>query len=252
MIILVIILGLVIGSFLNVCIYRIQRNQSIIKPGSKCPACDHKLKYWENIPILSYLFLRGKCSDCNTRISLRYPLVELITSIVFLLLYYTFGYTIETFLFCILFCIVIIITFIDIDIQLIPDKLLILCLIPTTIYIILTDLNDIWIYLIGAIGLSGGFLLVGYLGKLIYKEDSMGMGDVKYAFILGLLLGWKNGLLAVGIAFISAAIIIIFLFIFKKLTPRQRIPFGPFMSIGLLAALVWGNKIINWYFHFYN
>ena len=112
MIILVIILGLVIGSFLNVCIYRIQRNQSIIKPRSKCPVCGHKLKYWENIPILSYLFLRGKCSNCNTRISLRYPLVELLTSIVFLLLYYTFGYTVETFLFCILLCIVIIITFI--------------------------------------------------------------------------------------------------------------------------------------------
>jgi leader peptidase (prepilin peptidase)/N-methyltransferase len=244
MIILVIILGLAVGSFLNVCIYRIQRNQSIIKPRSKCPVCDHRLKNWENIPILSYLFLRGKCSNCNTRISLRYPLVELLTSIVFLLLYYTFGYTVETFLFCILLCIVIIITFIDIDVQLIPNKLLVLCLVPTTIYIMLTGFNNIWIHLIGAIGLSGGFLLVGYLGKLIYKEDSMGMGDVKYAFVIGLLLGWKNGLLAVGI--------VLFLFIFKKLTPRQRIPFGPFMSIGLLVALVCGNKIINWYFHFYN
>ena len=252
MIILIIILGLVIGSFLNVCIYRIQHNQSIVKPRSKCPVCDYKLKYWENIPILSYLFLYGKCSNCNAHIPLRYPLVELLTSIVFLILYYNFGYTIETFLFSVITCIIIVITFIDIDVQIIPNELLMLCLIPITLFILLTSLNDIWVHLIGAIGISGGFLLVGYLGKLIYKEDSMGMGDVKYAFILGLLLGWKNGLLAVFIAFISAALIILLLFIFKKLTPRQRIPFGPFMSIGLLVALVWGNNFINWYFNFYN
>ncbi len=249
--ILIIVLGLSIGSFLNVCIFRIPNNESISKPRSRCPKCKHQLKFWENIPVLSYLFLRGKCSSCHTRISLRYPLIEILTSLVFLLLYYYYGYTIKTLLLCVLFSIVIIITFIDIDVQLIPNKLLLLGLIPVSIYIILFALDNIWRYLLGAIGLSALFYLIGYLGRIFYKEDSMGMGDVKYAFLIGLLLGWKSGLLALGFSFIFASIIIVLLFVQKKLKSKQKIPFGPFMSLGLLASLIWGEKIIEWYLHFY-
>jgi leader peptidase (prepilin peptidase) / N-methyltransferase len=249
--ILIIILGLSIGSFLNVCIYRLPNNESISKPRSRCPKCKHQLKFWENIPIVSYVFLRGKCSNCSTHISLRYPLIEILTSLLFLLLYYYYGYTIQTLLLIILFSIVIVITFIDIDIQIIPNKLLVLGIIPVSIYIVLYGLNDILGYLFGAFGLSALFLLISYLGKIFYQEDSMGMGDVKYAFLIGLLLGWKNGILALGISFIFAAVIIVALFIQKKLKSRQKIPFGPFMSLGLLISLIWGDKIIEWYLNFY-
>ena len=249
--ILIIVLGLAIGSFLNVCIHRLPRHESISKPRSRCPKCNHQLKFWENIPVISYIFLRGKCSKCHAQISLRYPLVEVLTSLIFLLLYCYYGYTVQTLLLCILFSIVIIITYIDIDVQLIPNKLLILALIPVSIYIILPGLSNIWVHLLGAFSLSGLFFLIGYLGKILYKEDSMGMGDVKYAFVIGLLLGWKSGILALIISFICAAIIILILSILKKIKSRQKLPFGPFMSVGLLTSLIWGDKIIEWYLQFY-
>ena len=135
--ILIIVLGLAFGSFLNVCIFRLPNQESISRPRSRCPKCHHQLKFWENIPVLSYLFLRGKCSNCRANISLRYPLIEIITSLVFLLLYYYYGFTIKTLLLCVLISIVIIITFIDIDVQLIPNELLVLGLVPVSIYIIL-------------------------------------------------------------------------------------------------------------------
>ncbi|MBU0529479.1 prepilin peptidase [bacterium] len=249
--ILLIILGLAIGSFLNVCIYRLPKHVSISKPRSHCLKCDNQLKPWENIPVLSYIFLRGKCSNCHTPISLRYPFIEILTSIIFLLLYYYYGLTIQTLLLCVLFSIVIVITFIDVDTQLISNELLIFGLIPVSIYIVLPGLSNIGTNLLGAIGLSGLFFLIGYFGKILYKEDSMGMGDIKYAFVIGLLLGWKSGILAFGISFLSAAIIIFIYSITKNLKPRQKIPFGPFMSIGLLIALIWGEKIIEWYLLFY-
>ncbi len=249
--VLIIILGLSVGSFLNVCIFRIPNREFISKPRSKCPKCKHQLKFWENIPIFSYLLLKGKCSSCHSHISLRYPLIEILTSLLFLLIYYFYGFTIETLLLCVLFSIVIIITFVDIDVQLIPNGLLILGLIPVSIYVILFGLENIWAHLFGAIGLSALFFLIGYLGKIFYKEDSMGMGDVKYAFLIGLLLGWKSGFLALGFSFIFAAFIIVILFIQKKLKSKQKIPFGPFMSLGLLVSLLWGHRIIEWYLHFY-
>jgi len=249
--ILIIGLGLVIGSFLNVCIYRLPKQESISKPRSRCPLCNYQLKFWENIPIVSYFILCGKCSNCHGHISLRYPLVEILTSLTFLLLYFYYGFTIGTIILCALLCIVIIITFVDIDVQLIPNELLLISLIPITIYIMLISLSDIGTHLLGAIGLSLLLFLIGYFGKKLYKEDSMGMGDVKYAFVIGLLLGWKNGFLALGISFLFAAIIIFILYITKKLKSRQKIPFGPFMSVGLLIALIWGDKIIEWYLHFY-
>ena len=104
--ILIIILGLAVGSFLNVCIYRLPKRESISKPRSRCPKCDNQLKPWENIPVLSYIFLRGKCSNCHTSISLRYPLIEIFTSLIFLLLYYYYGFTINVLLLCVFFSIV--------------------------------------------------------------------------------------------------------------------------------------------------
>ncbi|MEE9573828.1 MAG: prepilin peptidase [Candidatus Neomarinimicrobiota bacterium] len=248
---LIIIIGLVIGSFLNVCIYRLQKHVSISQPRSHCPNCKHQLKIWENIPVLSYLVLRGKCSNCKIKISLRYPLVEILTALVFFVIYYYFDISLETFSLIVFFSIVIIITFIDIDVQLIPNNLLIISILPIIVYILISQSNSYLNHIIGAILLALLFLIIGYFGKLIYKVDSMGMGDVKYAAVIGLLLGWEKGILAFIIAFFSAAVIIVIVSMYKKLSRKQRIPFGPFLSIGCFVAFFWGTNILNWYLGFY-
>ena len=248
---LVIVLGLVIGSFLNICIYRLQKNESISKPRSHCLNCKYQLKVWENIPVISYLLLRGKCSNCNIRISLRYPLVEMLTALVFSIIYYFFGISIETLLLIIFFSIIIIITFIDIDVQLIPNNLLIISILPIIAFILINQSNSYLSHIIGAILLALLFLIIGYVGKLIYKVDSMGMGDVKYAGVIGLLLGWEKGILVFVIAFFSAAVIIVIMLMYKKLSRKQRIPFGPFLSIACFVAFFCGADILNWYLGFY-
>jgi prepilin signal peptidase PulO-like enzyme (type II secretory pathway) len=152
----------------------------------------------------------------------------------------------------ILFSIVIVLTFIDIDFQILPNKLLIISTIPILIYILLNNLDQIVYHFAGAIVLLLAFLLIGYIGKLVYKVDSMGMGDVKYAAIIGLLLGLKLGILAFILSFFSAAVMVVVLTIFKKVDRKQRLAFGPFLSLGLFTAFFWGQNIINWYLGFYN
>ncbi len=249
---LIIVAGLVIGSFLNVCIYRLQKHVSISKPRSHCPNCKHQLKYWENIPVLSYLLLRGKCSNCKIKISVRYPLVEILTALTFVVIYYYFDVSIETFLLMLFFSIVVILTFIDIDVQLLPNNLLIISIFPIIAFILINQTNSYLNHISGAVLLALLFLLIGYIGKLVYKVDSMGMGDVKYAAVIGLLLGWKIGILALVIAFFSAAAIIVIIAMYKKLSRKQKMPFGPFLSIGCFIAFFWGTDILNWYLGFYH
>ncbi len=248
---LVIILGLVIGSFLNVCIHRLQKNELLTKPRSHCPSCKFQLRFWENIPVLSYLLLGGKCSNCKIKISIRYPLVEILTAIVFVVIYNYYSVSIETILLMTFFSIVIIITFIDFDVQLIPNNLLIISIFPIIAYIFINQPELYLYHILGAVLLAATFFIIGYIGKLIYKVDSMGMGDVKYAFVIGLLLGWGKGIAAFFIAFISAAVMILIMLLYKKISSKQRIPFGPFLGIGCFVAFFWGTDIIDWYLGFY-
>ncbi|MBC8402125.1 MAG: prepilin peptidase [Candidatus Marinimicrobia bacterium] len=247
MILVLIISGLMIGSFLNVCIYRIPRGESIISPRSRCPQCKHQLKAWENIPVFSYIFLKGRCSACHSRISLRYPVVELITALVFVIVYSQFGLSLNFLAFVSFLCIVIVITFIDIDHQVIPNRLLLFGLIPGVYPLIRDGFQYPQLYLFGAFGLGLVFLLIRLVGNLIFKKESMGMGDVKYAALIGLILGWQGGLVASAVAFLSASILFLLFMSFGKVSFGQRIPFGPFLSLGTLLALIWGPSIINWY-----
>jgi len=247
----IIIIGLIVGSFLNVCIYRIPRNMSIVKPRSKCTNCDHQIKAWENIPILSYIILRGICSNCKTKISTRYPLIELLNAVIYYIIYYHFGLSIQFALLAFLFSIVIVLTFIDIDFQLLPNKLLLISLIPIIFFVLLQNKDNLLNHLIGSIVLLSIFLIIGYLGKLVYTVDSMGMGDVKYAAIIGLFLGWKVGLLAFVVSFFSAAVLILVLSIIGKVSRKQKLAFGPFLSLGLFISFFWGKYIIDWYLRFF-
>lgn len=243
----VIVFGLMVGSFLNVCIYRMPREESVVHPRSHCPKCDHQLPFWENIPVLSYLALRGRCSSCQTSISFRYIFVELLTALLFLLFYNHYGFSFDFLISIIICCIILIITFIDIDYQIIPNRLLLIGIIPAVFQIINVGLQNSRIYIAGAIGLGMGIFLIGQIGNILFKKESMGMGDIKYAALIGLLLGWKNGLVAIALSFLISGVIILVLLSFGKVSFGQKIPFGPFLGLGTVIALLWGPIIIKTY-----
>ncbi len=244
---LVVIYGLMVGSFLNVCIYRLPRGESVVKPRSRCPHCGHQLTVRENIPVLSYLFLHGKCSSCKASISPRYVLVEILTATVFLIAYWQFGPTLDFLFFTGFLCLVIVITFIDLDHQIIPNQLLLVGIIPGLYPLFRDGWGAYKLYLVGALGLGSGFYAIAVLGQLAFRKESMGMGDVKYAALIGLILGWQSGIVATALAFVSASILFLVLMPFKKIAFGQRIPFGPFLSLGTFFALMWGSDIIHWY-----
>ncbi|MFQ6612732.1 MAG: prepilin peptidase [Fidelibacterota bacterium] len=242
-----IVFGLMVGSFLNVCIYRLPRGESLVRPRSHCPHCNRSIKVWENIPLLSYLLLGGRCSSCKKPISIRYPLVEALTGIIFFLTYWRFGLTLDFIFYLAFLCLLVVITFIDIDYQVIPNGLLLIGLIPGVYSLVKEGSSNLELYLFGAVGLGVLFFIIRVVGKMIFRKESLGMGDVKYAALIGLVIGWKFGLLATALAFFSASVILLSMMIISQVSFGQRIPFGPFLSLGTLLATIWGAEIIHWY-----
>jgi len=242
--VMIVIAGLIIGSFLNVCIYRIPRGLSIVHPGSSCPSCNHKITPLENIPLLSFLWLRGKCRECKEKISWRYPLVEGLTAGLFLMTYLETGLGIELVLNAIFISSLIAIAFIDLDTMIIPNVLLLPGLISGITFLFINERVD---HLIGLISLTILFLGIQFFGKIIFRKDAMGTGDVKLAGVLGFFLGWENGLVAVFLAFFIAAFFFMILSGSKKMTFGKAVPFGPFLSLGAIVSLFYGDFIIQMY-----
>jgi len=195
----ILIFGLVIGCFLNVCIYRIPAKQSIVSPPSHCTSCGTRLRPLDLVPVFSYVFLRGKCRYCGEKVSARYPLVEGLTAAVFVILYFRFSFSVE-FLVAIFFsCILICIAFIDFDFKLIPNGFVLAGLISGIALFVYNFFYPVSIYgdgtwynpLIGMVGGAGFLFLVAVVGSLVFKsDDAMGMGDVKLLAAVGLFLGW--------------------------------------------------------------
>lgn len=236
-----------LGSFYNVCIYRISRGESVVFPSSHCPKCNHQLKPGDLIPILSYILLRGRCRYCKERISPRYPMVELITALTVLLLYLRYNLTERFLSYVILASILIITSFIDFDIQIIPNTLV---AIGTVVGIIVSFLGWTVSLTDAVLGLlvGGGFLfIIGLMSLLIFHKEGMGGGDIKLMGMIGLFLGWKMTFLALLFAIYIGGIISAFLLFLNKKKLGQFIPFGPFIGLGTLAALMWGIPIWNWY-----
>jgi len=251
-ILILFIFGLPIGSFLNVVIWRVPRNENIAFPPSHCPTCNTKIKPWDNIPILSYLILGGKCRNCGSSISIRYPIIEFITAILFAIAWPLTGSAISWELFgaIILTGFGISITVIDIEYRIIPDELSMSALL---LGLILTPLRThSWAGLgNAAIGiLVGGilFLIIRILGRLILKKEAMGFGDVKLMAMVGAFVGWKGVLLTTLTGSLLGTVICSLLMIFnKKLRKNRVIPFGPFLVAGSLISYYFGNQIIEWY-----
>lgn len=242
--VIVFILGLIIGSFLNVCIYRIPRNISVVKPFSFCPKCGNKIKPWHNIPLLSYLILKGRCAYCGESISLRYPVVEAINGFLYLLSYSYFGLNIVLpFVMFFISCLIVI-SFVDLEFQIIPDLISITLIIAGVLLSLIPHsyenfAGNIKESLIGILVGGGVLLLIA-----IVSRGGMGGGDIKLNAGVGAFLGWQASLLTIFIGSFFGALV--GLIILKK-TGSRKIPFGPFLSIGAVISLFWGREIIKFY-----
>ncbi len=249
--VILVILGFIIGSFLNVVIYRYPLGESIIFPNSFCPKCEEELKWYHNIPVLSYIFLKGKCAFCKERISLRYPLVEALTGASFLLVYLSVGFDYLLIFYLIFVIFGILITFIDIDHKIIPDLFLLILLINGVAYFTYNVLSvSDYNYMSHIIGLFVGFLpfyLIRLFASLIYKKEAMGFGDVKYMGVIGFFLGWEKVLLVILIGSFLGSVIEVTLMLLKKKSRDAEFAFGPYLVMASFIALLYGNIIIEFY-----
>lgn len=248
---MVFLIGIFIGSFLNVCIYRIPREESIAFPPSHCTNCNKPLRPQHLFPILSYLFLRGKCGYCSTKISLRYPLVELMTGMLFILLYLKLGMDARYIFYASLTCILICITFIDYDYQIIPDGLLLFgmglgVLYKLVAYLMLDQPPHFLNSLLGLL-LGGGFFLL----IAILSNGGMGGGDIKLMGMLGFWFGWQTILFITLFAFITGSIMSILLLISKLKSRKDAIPFGPFIVISVFISIFYRDSILSWYINLF-
>lgn len=243
----VFVAGLCVGSFLNVCIWRIPEGRSIVSPPSSCPCCGYRLRFYDNIPILSYLWLRGRCRQCQSPISLRYPVVELMTGLVAVALLFRFGLTLYSLIYFIFLAVLLVITFIDIDHQIIPNSLslpgipLFFCL-----SLALPSLSAVD-SLIG-IGVGGGsLLLVAWTYERCTGREGMGMGDVKLLALIGALIGWQGVLVTIFVGSVVGTVIGSLVMVAAGKNSRFRIPFGPFLSLGAMVYVFFGPELILWY-----
>jgi leader peptidase (prepilin peptidase)/N-methyltransferase len=241
--------GLVIGSFLNVVIYRLPRHIPMSRGRSACPHCGALITWWQNLPVASYLFLGGRCHTCKGSISIRYPLVELLTAVTFAAWTAGLGVNLEAagmiYLCSILICVI----FIDWEFQIIPDWLTLPSLPLAWLWAAFTPLG-IWDSWLGTLVGGGGLLLVALLGDWIFRKESMGGGDIKLAAVLGAFLGWEQVVL---VFFLSALVGTVasglWLLVSRDMRKRRLIPFGPFLSVAAVVAVLWGQELIAWYLH---
>ena len=243
--VLIFILGIVIGSFLNVCIYRIPMEKSIAFPPSHCTNCKHSLKPLDLIPILSYICLGGKCKYCNEKISVRYPIIEVINGILYLLVYLKFGLTLVALKYCILVSILIVIGMIDYDTQFVFTSTTIFGGIIAVIFIIIQAV----LYSAGTIDLVlGGVIGFAIIGLIVFLTKGMGEGDIEIAAVCGLFLGVKGILLGLFLAVILGGVVGVIILLLKLKKAKEKIAFGPCIAIGSLISMLWGVEILKFYF----
>ena len=246
--VLAFIFGTVVGSFLNVCICRMPKDESIVSPPSHCPFCDYQIRWYDNIPLLSYLLLRGKCRGCGAHISLQYPLVELLNGLLTLAIFYRFGLSI-TFVALFLFCSsLVVITFIDIEHQIIPDEISLSGIVIGFIFSFFlpwqTWLNSLLGILLG----GGSLLLVAYGYQWLTGKEGMGGGDIKLLAMMGAFLGWKSIPFIIFASSLVGSILGITIMLIQKKDSKLAIPFGPYLAFGAILYIFYGRQLIQWYF----
>ena len=245
----VFVFGTLLGSFANVCIYRLPQRLSIVFPGSHCPSCQEALHPWQNIPLLSYMMLGGRCARCQTAISLRYPLVELCNGLLYILLYYQYHLSVQGIVFALLATALLIVSCIDLVHMIIPDVI-------TFPGIVVGMCTSLWLTPIGVgnavlgVLLGGGlFLLMAVLSIVILHREGMGGGDIKLIAMIGAFLGWKDVLITIFIGALIGSIIGLIAIIAFGRDRKDALPFGPFLALGAVVSLCWGPEIWVWYTH---
>ncbi len=244
----VFVLGTLIGSFLNVVVYRLPREESLSFPPSQCPSCGEKLKFYDLFPIVSYIILKGKCRFCGEKISFRYPVVELLTGLIYLYTFSVFGLSSETVLYLIVFSLLIPVFLIDFDQTIIPDRLNFgIALVAFLYYFYKISQGELtWGGLknpLFGLLIGGGF----FLFIAVVTKGAMGGGDIKLMAALGFLFGSESTLLLMFLSFIIGGAVSLMLILLKIKKRKDYIPFGPFICISALIVVFWGNDLLNWY-----
>lgn len=237
--------GLMVGSFSNVCVYRIPRGESVAFPSSHCPTCNHDIAWYDNIPLLSWLFLKGKCRHCSSNISLRYPLLEALMGISWAWLAYHYGFSPELLQAIVLISLLWILTLIDLETGLLPNVL--------TLPGIVIGLLFAWWFgfvvdaLIGVVAGYGAFWLVARAFLLLTGKEGMGYGDFKLLAMLGAFMGWQAlPFIVFASSFVGAIVGIIYLKMAKK-GKQTEIPFGPYLALAGMLWFLWGEQFLQWY-----
>ena len=243
------ILGAMLGSFLNVCIYRLPQNRSIVYPRSACPACGHTIRWYDNVPVLSWLWLRGRCRDCGGKISLRYPLVELTVAVLAVLLYLSWGISFDLLERFTLLFILLGIAVADAREYIIPDLFSLGGLTLGLAFSFLPGGISPFQSFLGALVGGGSLYLVALLGELVFKKEAMGGGDVKMLALIGSFLGWPGVLFTVFAASLAGSLIFGAVnYVFRK---KTLVPFGVFLAFGASLYLFAGQRVIGWYLSFF-
>lgn len=241
------ILGLALGSFLNVVIYRLPKGLSLMGPRSLCPGCHAKIHFYDNIPVISFFLLRGKCRQCGMSISWRYPLVELMTAVLLIVMLARFGPDINFIKYSILTLILVPVTFIDIDEKIIPNRLTFTGLIAGVSITLIFQI-ELWRFMLQGMVAGGLFMaLLMVLGKWLFKKEAMGMGDLKLLIMIGAYIGISGALLSVYIGAMIAFVLILIQWLAKRINLKETIPFGPFIAVGTLVYVVLGSELLSWY-----
>lgn len=246
---IIFIVGIIVGSFLTVCVYRIPKGKSVVVPRSACPYCGKQISWYDNVPLFSFFWLWGRCRSCQTKIPFRYPIIELANGVGWLLVVWRFGLTWPVIVYAGLVSVFLVVSWIDWDYKIIPDVITVpgiligfLCasfLLPTG-----------WINSLLGILVGGGILLfLAWISPFLFGKEGIGGGDIKFLAMVGAFLGWQQALLALMVGSMVGALIGVFLIAAKIARKGQYIPFGPYLALGGMIAILWGNELWDWYFN---
>jgi len=239
--------GSLVGSFLNVCIHRLPREESIVFPSSHCPACQVPIRPWDNIPILSFLLLHGRCRACGQPIAWRYPLVEGLTALLFAATVSRFGVTPLAATLLVFVAALTVITFIDLDHQIIPNIITLPGIPLGLLASLVVGGPPLLDRIIGALAGAGFLYLVLFYGSAFYGQDAMGEGDLNLIAMVGAFLGWRGVVVTILVGCLSGSTIGLALIGLGRLRRREHIPFGPFLGLGALVALFFGDRLVALY-----
>lgn len=248
--VILVLLGLAVGSFLNVCIHRLPLRQSLVNPPSRCPRCGYELRWFDNIPVVSYVMLGGRCRKCRTRISVRYPIVELLTMGLFVIHGFVFGWTLLLAVRLLFACALVVLFAIDLEHQILPDRITL----PGIVLGLICSLflpPGIVAAAIGTLAGGGVLFLIAEGWSRLRNVEAMGFGDVKMLAMVGAFLGWKLVLLTFVLSSFIGGIAGAALILSRRGGLASKVPFGTFLAAAALIASLYGDEIIDWYLGLY-